>query len=81
MTVLVGIVLLLLGISGAIALWVYWPSLDAARERQRIEHEVRRGQWQAQQVSYEAMQRLLREARQQPEGFVMRDGHGPSGPG
>jgi len=65
MTVVIGIALLaVLGVVGGVALWVWWPTLQASRERQRIEYETRQGQWRAQQITYEAMDRLLREARQ-----------------
>jgi hypothetical protein len=67
------LIVLVVGIS--VTLWVAWPTLQAVRERQRVEYEARQGLLRVQQATYSAMDRLLREARtssSQPQTFIRR---------
>lgn len=57
----------LLLVAGTIlALVTAWPLLRIARERQAVERERRLAEWRLRTVTTQAMQELLRQARERP---------------
>ncbi|MEI2775173.1 MAG: hypothetical protein V9G19_04230 [Tetrasphaera sp.] len=52
-----------------VAACVIWPVVEAVRERQRVEQEVRFAEWRMRHVAQAAMQHLLDESRGGRGGF------------
>lgn len=71
--------LVVLGVGITVALWVAWPTLQAVRERQRVDYETRQGLLRVQQATYHAMDHLMQEGRRGSAVVVTQEPVDPKG--